>query len=292
MKNAPPGRMSEKAARQTQQPLEIKLGRLEQLIAELGSAAVAFSGGVDSAVVLKVASDKLKDRVVGITAVSESLPSGELKLARAFARTIEARHVIVRTDELSNADYAANTTARCFHCKDEVYRKIKDWAAQHGFPWVIDGFNLDDLADHRPGHDAGVQLGVKSPLIDAGLGKKEIREIARQLGLRVADKPALACLSSRIPYGTRVTVGALKQIDHAESYLRELGLPQVRVRHFGSKARIEILPGEFHRLFGTKKAIVQRFHELGYAEVTLDLAGYRMGSLNPVFLGGARPNDR
>lgn len=271
---------------------ELKLRTLRRLLADLGSVAVAYSGGVDSALVLKVAFDQLGDRAVGVTAVSESLPAGELEGAETLAREIGARHVTLRTDELTNADYLANTTARCFHCKDEVYRKIAGWAVENGLAQVIDGFNLDDLSDHRPGHDAGLRLGIKSPLIDAGLGKKEIRELARQMGLPVAEKPALACLSSRIPYGTPVTIGALKQIDRAESYLRGLGLTQVRVRHFGSRARIEILPEEFDRLLCRRRDVVGRFQELGYAEVTLDLAGYRAGSLNPALVDGSRNHER
>lgn len=256
------------------------LERLRGIVGPTESAAVAFSGGVDSSLLLKVAFDCLGERAVGVTAISESLPGGEREAAESIAREIGVRHVVIRTHEVFNSQYLANTPARCFHCKEEVYRRITDWAAQNGYAQVMDGFNLDDLADHRPGRDAGIQLGVRSPLIEAGLDKQAIREIAASLGLPVAGKPAMACLSSRIPHGTPITIEALSRIDRAESHLRRLGLTQVRVRHFDTVARIEVAPAEMSLLLAERESIIARFTDLGYQVVTLDLLGYRQGSLH------------
>ncbi|MBI4467884.1 MAG: ATP-dependent sacrificial sulfur transferase LarE [Acidobacteria bacterium] len=269
-----------------------ELVRLRGLIKELESVAVAFSGGVDSSVVLKVAYDCLGERAVGVTAISESLPAGELEQAQALAREIGVRHVMVQSRELSNPDYLANTMARCFHCKDEVYSQIHEWAGRNGYAKVLDGFNADDLADHRPGHDAGLKLGVRSPLLEAGLNKQAVRALARSLGLPVADKPALACLSSRIPYGTPVTIEALRQVDRAETQLRSLGLTQVRVRHFGPVARIEVLPAEIPLLLSLREPVLARLRDLGFRTITIDLEGYRSGSLNGIPTTGPHSDGR
>ena len=225
--------------------LQTKLNLLRDGIRRNESAVVAFSGGVDSTFVLRVAHDVLGDRVIGVTALSASLPSGELAEARKVAEQIGARHVVLRTFETQDENYLANAANRCYFCKKEMYSRIKAFAQHEQIKSVLDGLNRDDLSDRRPGRAAAVEHGVISPLVDAGLKKTEVRELSRDLGLPTWDKPALACLSSRIPHGTPITLQALNQVDRAESYLRKLGVRQVRVRHHGDTARIEVEPHDF-----------------------------------------------
>ncbi len=252
-----------------------KLDILCERIRCVESAVVAFSGGVDSTFVLRVAQDVLGDRVIGVTALSESLPSGELEAVRKLADQIGARHVVLRTFETQDQNYLANAANRCYFCKMEMYSRIKAFSLEEEIKSVLDGLNQDDLSDRRPGRAAAMEHGVISPLVDAGLKKTEVRELSREMGLPTWDKPALACLSSRIPHGTPITLQALNQVDRAESYLRKLGVGQVRVRHHGSLARIEVEPRDFLLIRAQETEIAAHFQSLGFANVVLDPEGYR-----------------
>jgi pyridinium-3,5-biscarboxylic acid mononucleotide sulfurtransferase len=260
--------------------LHQKLSILRERIRKVESCAVAFSGGVDSTFVLQVAREMLGARVIGVTALSESLPAGELEAAQDLARRIGARHVVLRTFETRDENYLANAANRCYFCKTEMYTRISDFARAEQLDAVLDGLNHDDLQDRRPGRAAALERGVISPLVDAGLTKTEIRELSRERGLPTWDKPALACLSSRIPYGTPINLQALTQVDRAETYLRRLGVGQVRVRHHGHVARIEVEPHDFPLVRLKEAEINAHLNSLGFAEVVLDPAGYRTGKLN------------
>ena len=260
--------------------IEEKLARLRMVIGGLGSAVVAYSGGVDSTLVLKIAHGELGEHAIGVTAVSPSLPSGELEEAGEVARRIGAHWVTIQTAEVDDPLYQANTEARCYFCKTEVYGELIVYARAHGFAHVADGLNSDDLTDRRPGRKAAEEHGVRSPLAEVGLSKAEVREISRRLDLPTWDKPSLACLSSRIPYGMPVTHEALAQIDQAEQAVRRLGIRQARVRHHGRLARIEVEASDLAMLVAYRETIARTLHELGYTYVTIDLDGYRMGSLN------------
>lgn len=259
-----------------------KESRLRGAVRGLGSVAVAFSGGVDSSLVLKVAADELGPRAIGVTAVSPSLASGELQEAEALARSMGARWDRLETHEVDRPDYQANTEARCYFCKTEVYAELAAYARANGYAAVVDGLNVDDLTDRRPGRAAAVEHGVHSPLVEAGLAKAEVRELSRRLGLPTWDKPSLACLSSRVPYGTPVTREALAQIDRAEQAVRRYGVRQVRVRHNGDSARIEVERDDLPRVLELQEAIARDLHALGYAHVSIDPDGYRSGSMNEV----------
>jgi pyridinium-3,5-biscarboxylic acid mononucleotide sulfurtransferase len=257
---------------------EAKTIILRERIRHLESAAVAFSGGVDSTFVLHVARELLGDRVVGVTALSESLPSGELEEAEELARRIGARHVVLRTHETQNEDYLLNAANRCYFCKTEMYVRIREFASTEGLDAVLDGLNVDDLEDRRPGRAAAIEHGVISPLVEAGLNKEEIRLLSREAGLPTWDKPALACLSSRIPHGTPITLQALSQVDRAEAFIKKLGIRQVRVRHHGQSARIEVEPQDFALLRAKEFEINAHLNALGFVQVFLDPAGYVSGN--------------
>ncbi len=248
---------------------------------------MAFSGGVDSALVLKVAADTLGvNNILAVTADSESYPREELKSARELGENLGLgeRHLVIQTDELKNPEYAANSPARCFFCKDELYGRLNEIAQEKGFRHIADGCNLSDAGDFRPGRKAAEKHGVRSPLIEAEMTKDEIRRLAKKLELPVWDKPAMACLSSRIPYGMKVTKENLAKIEQAEEYLHSLGLKQVRVRHHENIARIEVRPEEISKLLEakTREQIANKLKQIGYLYVTLDLQGYRSGSMNEV----------
>jgi uncharacterized protein len=257
-----------------------KLARLQDQLRAMQSVLVAYSGGTDSTFLLKIAHDTLGDAVLAVTADSPSLPRADLDEARALAAHIGARHVCVTTSEMEDARYVDNPPDRCYFCKTHVYGMLVALAQREGLRFVVDGNNADDAYDTRPGRRAAHEYGIRSPLQDVGLTKAEIRQLARALGLPNWNKPAAACLSSRIPYGTRITLDALARIERAESFLRALGIGQVRVRHLDSTARIEVLPEDFARVRAQRAEIVAHLRELGFRDILLDLDGYRTGSLN------------
>ncbi|PYS21220.1 MAG: ATP-dependent sacrificial sulfur transferase LarE, partial [Acidobacteria bacterium] len=226
------------------------------------SCVVAFSGGVDSTLVLKVAYDLLGERAIGVTALSESLPTGELEEAQQLANKIGARHIVLRTFETQDENYLANAANRCYFCKTEMYARIKTFAHAQRIAAVLDGLNLDDLEDRRPGRAAAIEHGVISPLVEAKLNKQEVRELSREMGLPTWNKPALACLSSRIPHGTPITLQSLTQVDRAESFLKRLGVRQVRVRHQGDTARIEVEPRDFELMRQRKAEIATQLKKI------------------------------
>lgn len=263
--------------------LDAKYERLKGILSEMGSVAIGYSGGVDSTFLLRVAVDTLgPENVLGVIAVSESYPARELEEARELAREMGARIREVNTDELANPEYARNAADRCFHCKTELFTKMFPVAEEEDLNYLLYGVNADDVGDYRPGIAAAKQMGARGPLQEAGLTKEEVRQLSRQLGLRTWDKPAFACLSSRMPYGQKITKEALLRVDAAENLLRDLGFRQLRVRHHDKIARIEVPREDMPRLFaaGTADLVVAKLKALGYLYVTLDLQGYRTGSMN------------
>ena len=262
--------------------LEEKLGALKDILSALGGVLVAYSGGTDSTLLLKVAHDTLGDRAVAVTAVSASMPREEAKEAIRLAKEIGAQHLILESGELDDPDFRANTPDRCYYCKYLRFQSLLEVARERGLQYVIDGCNLGDLGDHRPGMRASRELGVRSPLMEAGLDKAEIRELSQHLGLPTWDKPAEACLASRVPYGTPITRENLQQIEDAERFVRSLGPSQVRVRVHGEVARIEVAPESLPLLLEHRSAIASELHRLGFSYVSADLEGYRTGSMNEV----------
>ncbi len=264
--------------------LNQKLDQLTALFSEMEQALIAYSGGIDSTLVAKVAYDVLRDRALAITAVSPSLLPEDLEDAKVQAATIGIRHELVQTHEMDNPNYASNPVNRCYFCKSELHDTLKPIATERGYPYVLDGVNADDLSDYRPGIQAAKERGARSPLAEVGITKLEVRQLSKQLGLPWWDKPSQPCLSSRFPYGELITVEKLQRVGRAEVYLRQLGLQNLRVRSEGDTARIE-LPSEQIKEFVLTMdlpQIVQAFQKLGFHFVTLDLEGFQSGKLNRV----------
>ena len=262
--------------------LQEKYDHLRKNIRSLGRVAVAFSGGVDSTFLLKAAHDVLGDRVVAITARSASFPRRELAEATAFAGMLGVEHIVFDSDELEIEGFSENPPNRCYLCKRELFSKMKQIALENGISEVVEGSNLDDLGDYRPGLTAIQELGVKSPLRHSGLTKDEIRQLSRELGLSTWEKPSFACLSSRFPYGQRITPEKLRMVEEAEQLLMDLGFSQVRVRYHDTLARIEIIEDQFNKILEKeiRDHIYRRIKEIGFTYVSLDLTGYRTGSMN------------
>jgi len=264
--------------------LHDKLERLRRILSSMQSVIVAYSGGIDSTVVLKVAHEQLNEKAVGITAVSPTFPAIELDIARQVAAEIGARHEVVTTDQLEIPEFTKNDAARCFHCKTDLYQLLDALRQARGTAHMVDGTNLDDLGDDRPGIQAARQWKVRSPLLEAELSKNEIRMLAQDFGLSNWDKPAAACLSSRIPRGVMITREKLTRVEEAEAVLHREGLRQYRVRDHGEIARIEVASNELLSLTdpARRARVSQRLKELGFRFVTVDLEGYRPGGISVV----------
>jgi len=262
--------------------IEQKWDRLRALLRETKHAVLAYSGGVDSSLLLRAAAEVMGPHVIAVTAASETYPRGELEAAKEFALSLGVTHRILRTHELASEEFVQNSPERCYFCKREFFGKLKRIAEIEGISCILDGSNTDDLKDHRPGRKAAEEFSVRSPLVEAGLSKSDVRTLAQFLKLPMWDKPSLACLSSRIPYGTRITRDILETIQVAEELLRTIGFRQVRVRHHGDTARIEVEREEFGILLSNDavKRITTGLKALGYTYVCLDLEGYRTGSMN------------
>lgn len=268
------------------------IDRLHSHLRPLGRAAVAYSGGVDSTLVLKAALDVLgAENVVALLAVSPSLPQSEKDEALALAQQLGARIEMLATEETSDPAYQANAPNRCYFCKDHVYRALRQFGQEHGFPHVLDGMNAEDTLDVRPGRAAARELKILSPLHELGFSKNDVRETARGLGLPNWDKPAAACLASRVPYGTSVTPQLLSQIERAEAALFDLGFRELRVRHHGDVARLEVPEADLPRALQQREHLTVALRAVGYVYVTLDLGGLRSGSMNEVLKGRAAPSS-
>ena len=264
--------------------LQEKYQLLKDNMKRRGSAAIAFSGGVDSTFLVKVAHEVLGDKMIAITATSSTYPERELQEAIKYAKDMKVKHLIISSEELDIEGFASNPKNRCYYCKKELFTKIHAVAKENGVEYVFDGSNIDDDGDYRPGMLAARELEVISPLKEAKLTKEDVRELSKELDLPTWDKPAFACLSSRFPYGNKITAPKLKMVEEAEQFLLDLGIRQVRVRHHEEIARIEVSPGERAKFFNLEvmDKIGERFRKIGYTYVTLDILGYRTGSMNEV----------
>jgi uncharacterized protein len=258
-----------------------KLKKLKTILKDLKSVVLAYSGGLDSTFLLKFAVDTLgKDKVLAVTARSETYPASEYKEAKNLARSIGARHITIDTEELKMKEFRSNPVNRCYYCKKELFGRLASLARENEKNFVLDGTNFDDLKDTRYGRKAAAEFGVRSPLLEAKIGKSDIRKASKALGLSTFDKPSFACLASRIPFGHKIAIDGLAKIEKAEDFLRTLGFRQVRVRLHADIARIEVIKAEFGRAIKNRDKIIENLKRLGFVYVTLDMAGYRTGSMH------------
>jgi len=257
-----------------------KIERLKDILRKMGSVLVAYSGGADSTFLLRVAGDVLKDKVLAVTADSPTYQPQELEFSRRMARALGVRHKVIKTDELEDRRFAVNPVNRCYYCKRELFLRLKIIAQKDKINFVADASNLSDKKDFRPGNLAKKELKIRSPLQEAGMSKLDVRKISEKLGLSTWDKPSLACLASRIPYGMRISRGLLERIDKAETELKKMGFKQVRLRHYNGLCRIEVFKDEIPALINKRHLVVEKLKKLGYNYITVDLEGYRTGSLN------------
>jgi uncharacterized protein len=262
--------------------LEQKNEQLAEILTKMGKVLIAFSGGVDSTFLLARAKEVLGDQVIAVTAASETFPSREFDAAVQLAKDLGAKHLTTEVKEFENASFVANNPDRCYHCKSGLYHHLTRLAKELSYPYILDGSNQDDLGEYRPGLQASRERGVRSPLQEAKLTKEEIRHLSKAMNLPTWNKPSFACLSSRIPYGQVITKYKIDQLDQSESFLLQLGFYQVRVRHHDKIARIEVMPEEMEKVLRHREAIYEALTKAGFAYVTLDLQGYRSGSMNEV----------
>ena len=273
---------------------ENKFNNLKKHLEQLKSVAVAYSGGVDSTFLLKVARDVLGDNVIAVTAHSSIHPEREFREAVNFVRKSGIRHMVITSEEVDSETFANNPPDRCYHCKRELLAKIIEVAQSNNIQHIVEGSNVDDTDDYRPGTKAVKELGISSPLKEAGLGKEDIRILSQKMNLPTWNKPAFACLASRFPYGQKITKDKLHVVDQAEQYLMDSGFKQVRVRHHGDIARIEVPAAERNKFFDMKlmDGVHEKFKQLGFMYTALDLKGYRTGSMNEVIAAAVRKRNR
>jgi uncharacterized protein len=265
-----------------QPELNKKLNDLKKMLLELKSAVIAYSGGVDSTFLIKIAHDVLDGKALAITAVSPTYPDSEAEDAIKFAKSIGIKHIVVQSNEMDNPNFVSNPSDRCYYCKTELFNICLDYAKREGINVILDGTNADDDYDYRPGRRAAIELNVISPLKEVGLTKEEIRFLSKEMGLGSWDKPSFACLSSRFPYGTKITLERLEMVGEAENFLRSLGFRTFRVRYHNDIARLELGNDESEKILNQdiRKRIIEKLKSLGFIYVTLDLEGYRTGSMN------------